>query len=198
MVHKEADDRRYQVIDVRNKKMSTETYRQVKRQWNDGGKEALYYLLTSAEIQNQIQDFDFEANMVSTKAGVQQMIQSEPILGWFHEILDNGGHYVWSLEKSIHEWKINEDNHFSTDKDVIYRSYLKYMETQGGKNWTGGIPQLSSKLSRLHDKKIIFFQTSRDSKTKGNPTVWSFESIYAARKRWDKHLNDGEDSFHSV
>ncbi|MAJ71785.1 hypothetical protein CMK13_02145 [Candidatus Poribacteria bacterium] len=49
-------------------------------------------LLTSAEIQNQIQDFDFEANMVSTKAVLEQMIQSEPVLGWFHEILDNGGH----------------------------------------------------------------------------------------------------------
>ena len=85
------------------------------------------------------------------------MIQSEPTLGWFHEILDNGGHYVWSLEKSIHEWKIDEDNLFSTDKDVIYRSYLKYMETQGGKNWPGGIPQLSSRLSRLHDKKNNLF-----------------------------------------
>jgi len=90
MVHKEADDRRYQVIDVVNKKMSTKTYRQVKRQWNDGCKKALYYILTSAEIQNQIQDFDFdfdfdfEANIVSTKARVQQMIQSEPVLSWHH------------------------------------------------------------------------------------------------------------------
>ena len=125
MVHKEADDRRYQVIDVRNKKMSTEIIDKCKRQWKDGGKEALYYLLTSAERQNQIQDFDFEANMVSTKAGVQQMIQSEPTLGWFHDILDNGGHYVWSLEKSIHEWKIDEDNLFSMNGPEVFKYSLR-------------------------------------------------------------------------
>lgn len=54
IIHKEADDRRYQVIDVKNKKMSSETYKQIRQQLNDGGREALYYLLTSAEIQERI------------------------------------------------------------------------------------------------------------------------------------------------
>ena len=198
VVNKEADDRRYQVIDVKNQKMSREEYKQIKQQWDDGGKEAFYYLLTSDPIQNVIQGFDFESEMVSTRAGLEQIKQSDPIIGWFYDILDHGGHYVWDLEGSICKWETHEDNHFSTDKDAIHQSYLKYMETHGGKTWTGGKSQLSNRLSRLHDDGIIFFEKSRDATTKGNPTVWSFESIYAARKRWDKKFNDGEDSFHSA
>ena len=197
VIHKEADDRRYQVIDVKNQKMSAETYQQIRQQWKDGGKEGLYYLLTLAEIQNQIQDFDFEANMVSTKAGVEQMIQSEPVLGWFNEILDNGGHYEFVDGKQIiKEWKLFQPNAFSTEKDALYDSFVRYMETHGGKTCTGGKSQLSIKLSKLHEKDIIDFDAKkRDGKTSTNVTVWSFESIQEARKRWDTHFNDGEDSF---
>ena len=175
--------------------MSAETYQQIRQQWKDGGKEGLYYLLTSAEIQNQIQDF--EANMVSTKAGVEQMIQSEPLLGWFNEILDNGGHYEFVDGKQIvKEWKLFQPNAFSTEKDALYDSFVRYMETHGGKTCTGGKSQLSIKLSKLHEKDIIDFDAKkRDGKTSTNVTVWSFESIQEARKRWDTHFNDGEDSF---
>tara|TARA_B100001964_G_scaffold39505_1_gene43086 strand:+ start:2034 stop:3011 length:978 start_codon:yes stop_codon:yes gene_type:complete len=127
VINKEADDRRYQVIDVKNKKMTRGEYKRIEQQWNDGGKEALYYLLTSAEIQNQIQDYDFEANMVSTKAGLEQMIQSEPVLGWFHEILDNGGHYEFEGKQIIEPWKIYQPNSFSTEKDALYDSFVRYM-----------------------------------------------------------------------
>ena len=197
IIHKETDDRRYQVIDVKNKKMSGETYKQIRQQLNDGGREALYYLLTSAEIQERIEDYDFEANMVSTKAGIQQMIQSEPVLGWFHEILDNGGHdELVHGKKVIKEWKPFQPNAFSTEKDALYDSFVRYMETHGGKRYTGGKPQLSNKLSKLHEQGIIQFDAKkRDGKTATNITVWSFEGIQEARKRWDTHFNDGEDSF---
>ena len=91
--------------------------------------------MTSEEKQKEIQNFDFEANMVSTQAGIQQMIQSEPVLGWFHEILDNGGHdeFVHG-EKVIKEWKSFQSNAFSTEKDALYDSFVRYMETHGGKN----------------------------------------------------------------
>ena len=198
VINKEADDRRYQVIDVKNKKMTRGEYKRIEQQWNDGGKEGFYYLLKSDKIQDVIQDFDFEANMISTKAGLEQIKQSDPIIDWFYEILDNGGHYIWDFGRSICKWEMHEDNHFSTDKDAIYQSYVKYMETHGGTTWAKGKSQLSNRLSRLHEDGIIFFENSRDAKTAGNPTVWSFESIYAARKRWDKKFNDGEDSFHSA
>jgi len=198
VINKDADDRRYQVIDVKNKKMTRGEYKRIEQQWNDGGKEGFYYLLKSDKIQDVIQDFDFEANMISTKAGLEQIKQSDPIIGWFYEILDNGGHYIWDLGQSICEWEMHEDNHFLTDKDAIHQSYVKYMETHGGTTWAKGKSQLSNRLSRLHEDGIIFFEKSRDPKTEGNPTVWSFESIYAARKRWDKKFNDGEDSFHSA
>ena len=77
--------------------------------------------------QNQIQDYDFEANMVSTKAGLEQMIQSEPVLGWFHEILDNGGHYEFEGKQIIEPWKIYQPNSFSTEKDALYDSFVRYM-----------------------------------------------------------------------
>ena len=74
--------------------MSSETYKQIRQQWDNGGREALYYLLTSAETQERIENYDFEAKMVSTKAGIQQMLQSEPVLGgfmkfWIMEVMMN-------------------------------------------------------------------------------------------------------------
>ena len=57
-------------------------------------------------------------------------------------------------------------------------------------------PQLSNKLSKLHEQGIIQFDAKkRDGKTATNITVWSFEGIQETRKRWDTHFNDGEDSF---
>ena len=83
--------------------MTRGEYKRIEQQWNDGGKEGFYYLLKSDKIQDAIQDFDFEANMIATKAGLEQIKQSDPIIGWFYEILDHGGHYVWDLEGSICE-----------------------------------------------------------------------------------------------
>ena len=71
------------------------------------------------------------------------------------------------------------------------------METHGGKTWTGGKSQLSTRLAKMNDDGIIYFDASkRDTKTKTNLTMWCFESLDEGRKRWDRKFNDGEDSFH--
>ena len=111
--------------------------------------------------------------------------------------MDNGGHdELVHGQKVIKEWKPFQPNAFSTEKDALYDSFVRYMETHGGKRYTGGKPQLSNKLSKLHEQGIIQFDAKkRDGKTATNITVWSFEGIQEARKRWDTHFNDGEDSF---
>ena len=73
------------------------------------------------------------------------------------------------------------------------------METHGGKTWTGGKSQLSTRLAKMNDDGIIYFDASkRDTKTKTNLTMWCFESLDEGRKRWDRKFNDGEDSFHGA
>ena len=195
VVAKGGSDRRFVVIDVPNQKMTKQQYREMESQWNDGGKEAFYYYLMSAEMQQSIQDFDFEAEMIQTKGGMQQMILTNPELGWWYEILQEGGHHQNDTNgSSIYQWNTTKKNLHSTLTDSIFQSFLHYMETSGGKQYAGRKGHLGRLLKNLHDNGTLHFDSSnRDYKT--NKTIWEFESIEDARTRWDEKYNNGVNSF---
>ena len=195
VVAKGGSDRRFVVIDVPNKKMTQQQYREMESQWNDGGKEAFYYYLMSYEMQQSIQDFDFEAEMIQTKGGMQQMILTNPELGWWYEILQEGGHQENDTNGwSICQWNTTKKNLHSGLTDNIYQSFLHYMETSGGKQYAGRKGHLGRLLKNLHDNGTMYFDSSnRDYKT--NKTIWEFESIDDARTRWDEKYNNGVNSF---
>jgi len=195
VVAKGGSDRRFVVIDVPNKKMTQQQYREMESQWNNGGKEAFYYYLMSDEMQQSIQDFDFEAEMIQTKGGMQQMILTNPELGWWYEILQEGGHHQNDTNGwSTYQWNTTKKNLHSVLTDDIFQSFLHYMETSGGKQYSGRKMHLGRLLKNLHDNGTLYFDSSnRDYKT--NKTIWEFESIENARTRWDEKYNNGVNSF---
>lgn len=197
VVAKGGSDRRFVVIDVPNKKMTKQQYLEMEGQWNNGGKEAFYYYLMSDEMQQSIQDFDFEAEMVQTKGGMQQMMLTNPEIGWWHEILQEAGHHIKNPDTSgwsICQWNYTKKNLFTTQTDSIYQSFLNYMETSGGKSYSGRKGNLATLLKNLNDEGTLLFD-NQNRDWKNNKMIWEFESIDDARKRWDEKYNNGVDSF---
>ena len=197
VVAKGGSDRRFVVIDVPNQKMTQQQYRAMESQWNNGGKEAFYYYLMSEEMQQSIQDFDFEAEMMQTKGGMQQMILTNPEIGWWYEILQEAGHHIKNPDTggwSICQWNYTKPNLFTTQTDSIYQSFLNYMETSGGKQYSGRKQHLGRLLKNLHDTGTLYFDSSNRD-WENNKTIWEFESIDDARTRWDEKYNNGVDSF---
>ena len=197
VVAKEGGDRRFVVIDVPNKKMSREKYNAMAAEWANGGKEGFYYYLTSPEMQESIKHFDFEAEMVQTKGGLEQIMQTEPLIGWWHEILVEGGHMHKSLDTgawSVSKWNINDVNLHTHLTESIYQSFQHYMETSGGKTYSGRKQHLGRQLQNLQEKGIIHFDNTKRDWDSGK-MIWEFESIQDARKRWDAKWNNNEDTF---
>jgi hypothetical protein len=199
IVAKEIGGRRFQVIDVNNKKMGREKYMEIKHQWDNGGKEAFYYYLTSPEMQDAIHDYDFEKGMIETKGSMQQIMQTQPELGWWYEILLEGGHMVKSIDTgqwSIREWNEDKPNTFTHQTDALFQSYVRHLETLGIRS-KGRKGNLTTKLNKLQDEKVMQFDPkARDwSGDAAGKKCWSFESLTDARKRWDDKWNNGEDSF---
>ena len=200
IVAKEVGGRRFQVIDVKNQKMSKKKYLEIKYEWDTGGKEGFYYYLTSPEMQEAIHNYDFEKGMIETKGGMQQIMETQPELGWWYEILQDGGHQVKSLngfgqqtgDLVICPWDDKTENKFhGTGTQNILDSYKNYHPAK----FNGTKSTLSQKLSKLNQQGIIFFETKRLYEIANDPMGWIFEGISAARKRWDDHFNNGEDSF---
>ena len=199
IVAKEIDGRRFQVIDVKNKKMGREKYMEIKHQWDNGGKEAFYYYLTSPEMQDAIKDYDFEKGMIETKGSMQQIMETQPELGWWYEILVEGGHMEKGMDTgswSARGWNENETNVFTHRTDAIYQSYVHHLDTIGIRH-KGRKGNLTEKLNKLNREGVLKFDgSSRDWSSNGDGKVaWSFESLSNARTRWDKKWNNGDDSF---
>ena len=156
-------------------------------------------------MQDEIHDYDFEKGMISTKGGLQQIMETQPELGWWYEILQDGGHMVKSEnglghktgDWEVYVWNDTTENKFhSKGTEKILESFKHYLDTsKGGSKFDGHKGNLSEKLSKLNQQGIISFKTKRFYEIANDPVGWIFESIYAARKRWDAHFNNGEDSF---
>lgn len=197
VVAKEIGGRRFQVIDVKNKKMGSSKYMEIKHQWDNGGKEGFYYYLTSPEMQESIHDYDFEKGMIETKGSMQQIMETQPELGWWYEILVEGGHMVKDYQNStwsVSAWNEDTPNVFTNQTDAIFQSYVHHLDTMGIRH-RGRKGNLTEKMNRLHKEKVMKFDgKSRDWKNEGK-VAWSFESLADARKRWDEKWNNGGDSF---
>lgn len=199
VVAKEIGGRRFQVIDVKDKKMGKKKYLEIKHQWDNGGKEGFYYYLTSPEMQEAIHDYDFEDGMIETKGSMQQIMETQPELGWWYELLVEGGHMEKGMDTgswSIRAWNENTPNVFTDRTDAIFQSYVHHLDTMGIRH-KGRKGNLNTKLQKLHKEKVLKFDgANRDYSNKGaGKTEWQFESLSDARKRWDAKWNNGEDSF---
>ena len=199
VVAKEIGGRRFQVIDVKDKKMGKKKYLEIKHQWDNGGKEGFYYYLTSPEMQDAIKDYDFEKGMVETKGSMQQIMETQPELGWWYEILVEGGHMEKGMDTgswSIRAWNENTPNVFTDRTDAIFQSYVHHLDTMGIRH-KGRKGNLNTKLQKLHKEKVLKFDGSSRDWSSGNDgkVAWSFESLVDARKRWDAKWNNGDDSF---
>lgn len=201
VVPKEIDGRRFQVIDLPSRKLGDGKYLKHKEEWLNGGREGFYYYLLSPEMQERVSGFHFEKEMIETKGGLEQQKETEPHLGWWHQILVEGGHKVKEDANNWRTvyWKEDTQNILTEQTDNLYISYQEHMK-QLGKRAVGDKGKLTGLLKKLGTQGVLrFHHLGRSDKTIQGERVtsvkWCFESLKDARKTWDKKWNNGEDSF---
>ena len=191
IVSSDHDDRRFQVIEVsESKKQDRGYFTAIRQQWADGGKECLYYYLTSDQIQQQMLDFNFEKQRVRTPLAMQQLLNSNLAAAWIQEILDNGGTWYQEADKAgqwkLKEWRETESN--SLEVNELYADYLRYAKQRGRNNYHSSKNQLSRSVNQLYQSGYLSSFKSkvrvRDPHIDKNRTCWRFDSLQQLRQQW--------------
>ena len=201
----EWDDRRYWVIEVSdryvNKRDSREYFGELMGQWRSGGKESLYKFLTSDTIMNLAKNVDYEFDRPRTAASSWQLLQTEPILGWFHNLLTMGGHSDWSENGNggIKPWDVTGDSYCNKwSIKVIHDDYRIFIRDRGNMNWNivdKGV--LSRRLNQFSNKYGFQFRSHRVNKnTKKNAdssgSNWEFGPLEQLKDAWVKNVWGGD------
>ena len=197
----EWDNRRYWMLECGDKYVgnskSYDYFNNLMKQWNVIGRESLYKFLTSDKIMDMASEIRFEYDMPATSAASHQLIQTDDVYGWIHQILIRGGHYYIDDDrhKVVKHWegKGNYDNSFSITP--IFEDYKQFCRDKGitykdtEHALSGAINKISNKMKwPFRSHKINADLAKRTGSTR---TVWQFGNLDTIREIWVKELFTG-------
>lgn len=112
--------RRFTVLDVSDAHARDRKYfGALDREMENGGLEALLY-----ELQHWKYDLDALARVLDTDALAEQKLASNPVLGWWEEVLDRG-YQIHTLAKKHRMWQE------LLAKNEVYEDYSNYCKKRG-------------------------------------------------------------------
>ncbi|MAG87384.1 MAG: hypothetical protein CMB97_08480 [Flavobacteriaceae bacterium] len=119
----EHDGRRYMVLDISNEMVgnrdSVEYFTPLFDEWRNGGKEHFFKYITHPIMKKKSQEINYEYDRPHTTGRSDQLLQTEPLLGYFHNLLVQGGHRVRDPYNN-RSWTIMKWNESEKKQNLYY------------------------------------------------------------------------------
>lgn len=180
-----ADERRYFVLDVGDKKMQDKSYfKGLRREMDSGGREALLHFLMTRDLG----EFDVRQFPRTQALQDQKLLSMSHEEQWWYEKLKEGS----TLTKGDGDWRTE------VRKREVMEDYLQFAEnlrlqrrltpTAMGKFLQkvspGGLPRTYQKTATVEEVNGAGFTVTKKTK------VWHYElaSLEACRDHWDSHF----------
>ena len=200
----EHDGRRYMIVDISNEFVGKDSdwyFTPLFDQWNDGGKENFYKFITNDRMIDKSNEINYITDRPQTTGRSDQLLQTEPLLAYFHSLLIRGGHRVRDSQSrgwSVLKWSETDDNRIYLT-DQIYEDYHDFCRSQKigkfiqTKNQLGKeLVQKSKYIEGFDSKRCNPKSTIRENPT-GQTTYWKFGSLESMRENWVDTIFGGDE-----
>jgi len=172
------------------------------QEWENGGKEHFFKYITHQRMMDKSQEINYITDRPHTTGRSDQLLQTEPLLGYFHNLLVQGGHRVrdphnnrsWTIMK----WNQSEKNKIYIT-DQIHDDYSDFCRSQKLGRWVQDKNQLGKELVEMG--KYIDFRSYRVNPTSkthpenlsGQTTCWEFGSLKECKEKWVQTVFGGDE-----